>query len=263
VDSNQSIKGFGGTKTSDVKIGTIAWKWCNDNGKLHKFIIPKSFYVPSSNVCLPIPQHWGETQKGNEKSKFGTGSETVSNKVTHFWNDRKNQLTIPLGKNDNVVTFTTNPGYSRFAAFCATADLNYATKQVDPIIATPAKAVSDDEESEDNEDNIESEDGSIDSPSTDPKREVWCKPIGTTFDLNLHGSQKKGRPAIIEDEEDQQPTSNAAKLLRYHHKFGHVLFKKLQEMAKIRAIPKQLATCTVPSCSACLYTKAIKRKWRS
>jgi hypothetical protein len=94
VDSNRSIKGFGGNKTANVKIGMIAWKWCSDKGKSHKFIIPKSFYVPSGNVHLLSPQHWRQTHKGHDKSKFGTRSETVSNKVTLFWNDQKNQLTI-------------------------------------------------------------------------------------------------------------------------------------------------------------------------
>jgi hypothetical protein len=78
----------------------------------------------------------------------------------------------------------------------------------------------------------------------------------------LNGPQK-GRPTIIEDEEDRQPTSSVAELLQYHHRFGHILFKKLQEMAKIGTLPKRLAKCPVPACSTCMYAKAIKRKWQS
>ena len=52
-------------------------------------------------------------------------------------------------------------------------------------------------------------------------------------------------------------------LLRFHHQFGHVSFLKLQQMAKLGTIPKRLATCPVPACSACLYAKAIRCKWRS
>jgi hypothetical protein len=45
VDSNRSIKGFGGTRTTNVKIGALKWKWLDDEGKEHKFLIPKSCYV--------------------------------------------------------------------------------------------------------------------------------------------------------------------------------------------------------------------------
>jgi hypothetical protein len=62
---------------------------------------------------------------------------------------------------------------------------------------------------------------------------------------------------------DHQPTSTAAELLRFHHKFVHLSFRKLQLMAKMGTIPKKLAKCQIPTCSACLYAKAIRRKWRS
>ena len=72
-DSNRVIKGFGGTRTQNVKMGTIKWKWLDDEGKEHKFIIPKSYYVPDGKVRLLSPQHWGQTMKTNEKSLLGTG----------------------------------------------------------------------------------------------------------------------------------------------------------------------------------------------
>jgi hypothetical protein len=37
-DSQRSIKGFGGTRTTRVKIGTLRWKWADDEGKVHQFI---------------------------------------------------------------------------------------------------------------------------------------------------------------------------------------------------------------------------------
>ncbi len=115
----------------------------------------------------------------------------------------------------------------------------------------------------DDKDEDKSENGSNYDPSMDTQREEWCKPVDTNFDLDFRNPQNKGRPIIIEDEEDRQPTNTAAELLRYHHKFGHVSFTKLQEMAKMGTIPKRLAKCPIPACSACMYAKAIKRKWRS
>ena len=51
-DSGRAIKGFGGTRTTNVKIGTIIWKWTDYQGKEYKFKIPKSFYVPDGGVRL-------------------------------------------------------------------------------------------------------------------------------------------------------------------------------------------------------------------
>ena len=32
-DSNRRIKGFGGTHTTNLKTGTLKWKWADDTGK--------------------------------------------------------------------------------------------------------------------------------------------------------------------------------------------------------------------------------------
>ena len=55
---------------------------------------------------------------------------------------------------------------------------------------------------------------------------------------------------------------NEALLLQYHCDFGHVSFKKLQIMAKEGIIPKHLASCPIPTCSAYLCGMMTKRNWR-
>jgi hypothetical protein len=249
VESHRAIKGFGGSRTTGIKIGTISWKWLDDDGKEFKFLIPKSFYVPGGGARLLSPQHWARTHK-DEKPTQGTGSETDARKVTLFWNQRKHKLTIPLGKQDNVATFHLAPGYQKFSAFCAEAELNLDEEQHSPIICQPAGTVSDD----DSEDADE-------YPDILDSDEDEASPMQTPFELD--GPRGREAPAIVEDEEDHQPTNLAAEMLRYHQKFGHTPFKKLQEMAKLGIIPKKLANCPVPTCSSCLYAKATKRKWRS
>ena len=34
-DTKRAIRGFGGTRTASIKVGTIIWKWADDNGKVH------------------------------------------------------------------------------------------------------------------------------------------------------------------------------------------------------------------------------------
>ena len=48
-----------------------------------------------------------------------------------------------------------------------------------------------------------------------------------------------------------------------HHRFQHISFSKLQEVAHQGILPRRLAHCKIPSCSTCLYRKATKRAWRS
>ena len=62
---NRIIRGFGGTRHFNVQIGTLRWHWEDDKGKIHKFIIPKSYYIPEGGVRLLSPQHWAQTQHGS------------------------------------------------------------------------------------------------------------------------------------------------------------------------------------------------------
>ena len=99
TDSSKTIKGFAGSKTKGVKVGTLLWKWLDDNGKEHLFKIPDSYHVPVGGVRLLSPQHWAKHQPKSKKGKSvpkGTLSQTKSEEVTLFWNDKRSQLTVPL-----------------------------------------------------------------------------------------------------------------------------------------------------------------------
>ena len=69
--------------------------------------------------------------------------------------------------------------------------------------------------------------------------------------------------SIIIDEEDRQKSTPEAELLMAHHRFQHISFSNLQEMASQGILPRSLAHCKIPSCSTCLYGKATKRACRS
>ena len=62
-ESGRAIKGFGGTRTMSVKIGTIVWRWCNDDGLVHRFVIPNSYYVQQGGVRLLSPHHLVKEQR--------------------------------------------------------------------------------------------------------------------------------------------------------------------------------------------------------
>jgi hypothetical protein len=77
--SNRWIKGFGGSKTTNVKTGTLRWSLEDDDGKAHTFLIPNSYFVQQGGVGLLSPQHWARTQA--DPVTRGTGSETTSKQV--------------------------------------------------------------------------------------------------------------------------------------------------------------------------------------
>jgi hypothetical protein len=57
--NTRAIKGFRGTRITNVTIGTILWRWNGDQWKHHKFVIPKLFHVPQGKFQLLSPQSIG------------------------------------------------------------------------------------------------------------------------------------------------------------------------------------------------------------
>ena len=69
--------------------------------------------------------------------------------------------------------------------------------------------------------------------------------------------------SVVVDEEDRQESTPEAELLMAHHRFQHISFSTLQEMARQGILPRRLAQCKIPTCSACRYGIAKKRARRS
>ena len=261
-DCKRTIKAFGGTRSFDVKIGTLQWTWEDDDGRVHLFVIPKSYYVPGGNVRLLSPQHWAKHQQ-DTKPFIGTRSITSHETVTLQWGQRQYKRTIPLDKGTNVATFRLAPGYKTFSVFCAEAGLDSDTNDADPLMVNETHFISEDEP----EPGTERPDGNQPNPWENQLATDNPTPTPTPFDLDMTNAKTTthhGIP-IVEDDEDlpKQYTTDEALLLHYHHKFGHVSFNRLKQMAKTGVIPKRLAKVQTPVCAACLCAKATKRQWRT
>ena len=59
---SKRVQTFGGHHVSTIQIGTIHWEVQSDDGELHTFEIPKSYYVPEGGARLLSPQHWSSTR---------------------------------------------------------------------------------------------------------------------------------------------------------------------------------------------------------
>ncbi|KAI2497426.1 hypothetical protein MHU86_17084 [Fragilaria crotonensis] len=239
--TDRVVKGFAGTRTTNVQVGTLRWSWEDELGKKHTFTIPNSYYVPDGRVRLLSPQHWSQTQTtGPERDKCG--EYTNGRECVLFWGGGKYKVRIPLGKNDNVATFTMASGFEKFRAFCCEAELDESTRDV---IAMPSGLVSDDEEDDEvetgndemlsnawkhsNETNPTPTTHTLDGPSSTPSKGETSKAATnkppqtgeqpTTTDMELPRTTNVN---IILDEEDRQPANDLAELLAIHHQFGHI-----------------------------------------
>ena len=250
-DVNFSIRGFAGSRTTGLKRGTIVWKWEDDEGQMHKFIIPNSYFVPAGKVRLLSPQHLAQMMG----DKGGTGEDTNGERCQLYWGERQHTLTVPFGEN-NVATFNLAPNYTAFQTFCQEAGFDNHDEHVDPIICE--SVVTDDEDSDSDEDNLW-------KPSMDGVIARQFAQEQDTMDFNLNGPQASLFPDaadVVMDEEDRISENLPAMMLKLHQHLGHVSFSKIKKMAQAGITPKKFAKCPTPACSACLYAKATKRQWR-
>jgi len=284
---HRAIKGFGGERVMDVYKGTICWKWNDNDGNLHRFVIPNSYYVPKGKCRLLSPQHWAKAhlsrhgRRATAMERQGIGETTTADGCKLFWNNRRNELDIKMG-HDNVATFYLAPGYRKFDLFCKECKVDYDRSQEEPIYCLPAGIVSDDEDDDDDDDVRPPRDNAIKnthgsfwktltmahksrkSNKSTSNHNTTPPPTARTTSFDLDGKTIDGgpTPVVIDEEEEKQATTAAQELLRYHHRFGHVSFAKLQNMARQNIIPRRLANCKAPKCTACMFAKATRRQWR-
>ena len=221
-ETNRPIKGFGGSRTEGVKVGTLAWKWEDDEGATHRFLIPNSFYVPSGQVRLLSPQHWAQSQRKRKVKdpahKHGTISQTNSDNITLMWNDRCSRLTVPLSKGSNVATFHLATGYTRYDEFCMEANIDHKDENIIPSMEAPMSK----------------------ETLAKPEPGVWGRDLHAKFlqgpEIEEESSRKREDPYQldlstegndIKDIENSMETSPSLGLLRTHQRFGHISFRKL------------------------------------
>ncbi len=263
--TTRTIKGFAGSRTVNVSIGTLRWEWEDDNGTTHTFLIPNSYYVPDGKVRLLSPQHWAQSQTSSRKKRESCGERTTGNGCELFWGEGFTKR-INLG-NNNVATFPMAPGFKQFAIFCEEAGIDAMS---DDTVAIPAGIISDSETEDEDEEDQSRVRRQLSNPWAPSKTKEWTdteSEKSTTLDMNGPESTTATQlpdalPNIIPDEESRQPVIKMSQLLALHHQYGHIPMRKLQEMAKQGILPRRLAKCDIPTCPACLFTRATKRPWR-
>ena len=257
-ESKRTIKGYGGTKISNVMTGTIKWKWLDDNGGIHEFKIPNSYYVPEGNVRLISPQHWAQSQRNQFGKNLKYGCDTQHDKMVLYWNNETsdNRLTVPISDTNNVATFELAPGFNKFTLFCEEAKIDYESELISPSTTCMSVEMSNLNDHEKME-------------STNAIETNWPKlkaPINESLKTGFSLKGEQGKDLITsEDRMSNHKVGQKkieAELLEIHQKYGHVSFYKLIEMAKQGIINKKYQRCRIPVCSTCMFAKATRKRWR-
>jgi len=68
---------------------------------------------------------------------------------------------------------------------------------------------------------------------------------------------------VTEQDEHTSASTPIGELVRWHHRLGHMSFKKLQLLAVMNLIPRELSKCKPPRCATCMYGKMTKKSWRT
>ena len=101
-------------------VGTVKWKIKDDNGKVHSFILPNTYYSPSVETRLLSPQHWAQTRKKGRDSYCITYHDAIIMR----WNKDKYQITAPLDnrKHRNVGVVRSSTGIAQYITVCQAID---------------------------------------------------------------------------------------------------------------------------------------------
>ena len=89
-----------------------------------------------------------------------------------FWVGGKFKVRIPLGKRDNVATFSMASGFDKFRAFCCEAELDETTRNV---VTLPSGFVPDDED-----------DDELEASNVGLRNDAWRTPTDTSPATGTH-----------------------------------------------------------------------------
>jgi hypothetical protein len=232
----------------------VKWSFADDDGRVHDFILPDTYYSPGIPGRILSLQHWAQAAKDNSPIPRGTFSSTFDDCIEMYWGQETFQRTAPYDPATNVSTIQSAPGFSAYEAYCS------EVQDDDPLHCYNSPLISDDEDSADGNDE---EDEAV-QPTREQVTSAPPQAIGTPgerekSDFSLDGPTELN---IIEDEEvNFSDIQN--ELMHWHYRLGHLSYSKLLRLADTGDIPHRLRRATPFRCTACMYSKATKRPWRT
>ena len=288
-----------GQKSAASAMGTVQWKWKDDNGKQHSYDIRDVLYFPTSPVNILSVTGFADQLNDDE----GTGIDTKRSKSRFYWQNSQFQRTI-FHSPSNLPELRINEGFTLSGLYSKAVSfkVNLTKKHCHCHAST---LIPDDEE------NLHTVD--IDSDlfhigetllysnsghttyvkvekiflDDDSVLRFKCKTAGneeiitTKESLRVPDSpdigwipanvpEKKQAAANLDDEEFEK-ISNPVQLsplqeefLALHERLWHLPFSVMFRMVKLGFLHKKFKKLgnKAPPCVSCLFGQAHKRPWR-
>ena len=235
--------------------GTLKWHIKDVNGLVHTMLIKGAYLIPDAATRILLLQHLAQQAEDHYPKEEGTGALMTSKNITLFWSQRCFANTVPLDPSTNMGLTTTASSARSFHAFCTTVAVPETTQP--NIFTTHIIPDEDDNDSFQPKDPIEPppQDDDHDIPHSHVDDSVAAISQTTLIDLG---------PITHVIPEDQEPMSLDPhdELLRWHYRLGHLPFDCIKQLATKGQLPKHLLASKKPFCSACQYSKMMKRPWR-
>ena len=67
--------------------GMVRWQLEDDQGTIHKLIIPNSYYIAATLTGILSPQHFAQQSTEHYLDPDGTGCITTTSAIKLFWNN--------------------------------------------------------------------------------------------------------------------------------------------------------------------------------
>ena len=112
MDRSLQVATIGGKENTSAGIGTVQWKWKDDDGVFHTFEIRDVLYFPESPVNILSVTKFADQLNDDE----GTGIDTKRNHSVLYWNENQFQRTIRHPAS-NLPEMPVNEGWSCFNLF--------------------------------------------------------------------------------------------------------------------------------------------------
>jgi len=229
VKSSVIVRGYNGSTNSPM-VGTVKWKIKDDDGKVHNFILPNTYYSSSVETRLLPPQHWAQTRKKGRDSYCVTYRDAIIMR----WNKDKYQITAPLDnrKHRNVGVVRSAPGIKQYLTACQAIDQEYTT------LAYPATICMDCRAAEVTDDEASLETPKI-SQETLKKKMEGIRPVTPTEVEQMREEifkDKESEPISYDKEETEEedfPTyaQDSQEYMHWHYRLNHPTHTVMIKMA--------------------------------
>jgi hypothetical protein len=226
-------------------VGTVKWKIKDDNGKVHNFILPNTYYSSAVETRLLSPQHWAQVRNKGRDAYCVTYHDAIIMK----WNKDKYQITAPLDnrKHRNVGVMRSATGIKKYITSCQAYEKEFDT------LAYPATITM------------------VDQPAGIANDEPRSQ-------APIQSAIVEAKIPIIHDEdvtiEEEYPTyaQDSQEYMHWHYRLNHPSHIIMIKMAKQNMLPRGITKILTsmdkqqikpPMCNDCCGAKATRKSWRN